>query len=177
MKRIILTATAAAILVGMPAIAQMAMPHGQDSAQQTRASAVDKARTHFAMIDTNKDGYVSREEADGAREHMRMMMRERAFAMLDADKSGSISRDEFNARREGRRAGHGGRAIRGMMGGRMFARADADKDGRVSEKEAVDLALRWFDKVDANKDGTITTEERHAVRDQMRAQWKDRAAR
>jgi len=116
-------------------------------------SADDRVKAMFDRLDTNHDGYVSREEVNAARDAMRQRMRERraaardkAFARLDANGDGSVSRAEFDAAPRVAGGGEGGRRGRaprrggGMMGGgmmgAMFDRADTDHDGRVSLAEA-----------------------------------------
>ena len=93
----------------------------------------------FDMIDSNKDGSISRDEF--ARHHEGM------------GKMGGHHR-------MGR---HGG----GMMS-RMFGMADANHDGKVTLPEATAMALQHFDKMDANHDGKVTPEERQAGRAQMK---------
>lgn len=161
----------------------------------TRADMLAKVREHFTRMDANKDGVLTRDEAEAGRkvikERMvekmgeghgdRMVMRDpnAAFDRLDANKDGAISRDEFAKGREVRierrivkdGAGMGHKGMRmhrfGMMGGRMFDMADANKDGRVTLQEATDAAARHFDMADANRDGRVTPEERRQMHRQM----------
>ena len=173
-----------------PAIAPMA------DRTVTRAEVDARIRTHFAQLDSNKDGYVTTEEmgamrAPGApgeqRRIERHVMRDpaAAFDRLDANRDGSISRDEFAKGREvriekrvitqGGAPGAPGATQptrlnwRGaMMGGGLFKMADTDKDGRVSLAEATSGALQHFDMMDANRDGRVTPDERRAARGKMR---------
>ena len=78
---------------------------------QTRDQVVAKVREHFAQMDANRDGFLTKEEAQAGRkvmkEHIRHKLGERrehrmerrdpaaAFDRLDANKDGAISRDEF----------------------------------------------------------------------------------
>lgn len=181
-------AIAAAALA--PAAAQVApaAKAGTVAKAHSRADVQAKVAGHFAKMDADRDGFVTRAEADAAREKMRAGMRERfaqrvekrearrgeAFDRLDANKDGAISREEFEARaraRQVRIARPGGQAMRmhrgmrmGALHGRMFEMADSDKDGRVSLAEAQSAALRHFDMADANRDGTVTREERRDMR-------------
>lgn len=167
----------------------------------TRDEVVARVREHFARLDTNRDGFLTREEADAGREQMRERIGERlkergaersagAFDRLDANKDGVISRDEFNQAREVRiekrieRRAEGEaqkpqmmRMHRiggfGRLGGHMFDMADANKDGRVSLQEAQDAAVRHFDMADTNRDGRITREERRQMRQAQRAPRAD----
>ncbi len=173
----------------VPQVAPMPMMHDRE---QTRDEVVAKVREHFAQLDANKDGSLTREEADAGRmafkERFRDKLAERrdpaaAFDRLDTNKDGAISRDEFARHREERierrmvvkegtpmpDAHRGMRMHRmgGMMGGHMFEMADANKDGRVTLQEATDSAVRHFDMADANHDGRITPDERRQMHRQM----------
>jgi EF-hand domain pair/EF hand len=195
MKKLMLFATVAGIAVAIPAIAQMAdQGDGMKMGKPMTFAAIEaKVKEHFALADTNKDGYIVKEEADAAREKMMSEMRDRHFAELDANKDGSISRAEFDAghammsgpkgagHKDGEHAGHNMRGHdrgMGMMGGKMeasmFEHADTDKDGRVSLSEALASPKAHFEMMDANKDGTVTPEERKAARSKMRAEWRDK---
>ncbi len=165
----------------------------------TRDEVVAHIRDMFAKLDTNKDGFVTREEADAAHERMAGQMHERfakrmaerdadggaAFDRLDTNKDGSISRQEFDAGRqlrmerrvvimqEGGRPGmvrmHAGM---GFGHGRLFEMSDANKDGRVSLQEATAVALQHFDSADLNHDGKLRPEERRQAHQQLRGQRK-----
>lgn len=191
----------AALLASAVAIAQVApapAPQAKAAKVHTRAEVQTKVAEHFARVDTNRDGSVTKAEADAARSALRAQLterrqerredrREQAFERLDSNRDGAISRAEWDAhaaqrqqriaahdregdgRRDGRRF-HGG----GMhsLGGHMFEMADANKDGRVTLQEAQAAALRHFDMADANRDGQITPDERRQVRERMRAQHR-----
>lgn len=162
---------------------------------KTRTEVQTRIAERFKKADANGDGYVTKAEADNAREAMKAKFAERRaerrdehFAKLDADKNGQLSKDEFAAPREraegkdgkhrGHRGGwgrHGGGMRGGMMGGQAwFDRADANKDGKVSLAEASSGPLAMFDRVDTNKDGSISPEEHEAARATMRAKWQER---
>ena len=189
----------AAMLVSAAAIAQVAptpapAPQAKAAKVHTRAEVQAKVAEHFARVDTNRDGSVTKAEADAARTAVRAKFterredrREQAFERIDSNRDGAISRAEWDAqaaqrqqriasldrdgdgRRDGRRF-HGG----GMhsLGGHMFEMADANKDGRVTLQEAQAAALRHFDMADANRDGQITPDERRQVRERMRSQHR-----
>jgi len=169
MKRFIIGASVAA-LIAIPAWAMAEKNHHGMRGPEKRAEIEAKVKEHFAAIDTNKDGVITREEADAYKTAKRQEMRDRMFTRLDADKNGQISREEFDAsHREGMGEGHGrgygmrGMHGRGMMGGDLFTKADANSDGKVTLSEATSKALEMFDRADANKDGTVTPEERRAA--------------
>ena len=159
---------------------------------ETRDGVVAMVREHFTQMDVNRDGFVTRDEMQGARGERRakrMAMRGAApdtarggaFERLDTNRDNMISREEFDSMRTMRQAHRGERAGKrgehmAMRGhGMMLRRADADKDGRVSLAEAQAAAVQHFDKVDINRDGRITPEERQQMRQQRMQQRAQRA--
>lgn len=190
---------AGAALLAVPGLAQVATapaPVPQDQAApkaHTRAEVQSKVAEHFARLDANRDGFVTKAEADAQRDRRRAeiterrverreVRREHRFEQLDTNKDGSISRAEFDTaheHRDARVAQRGGKRMARAMhrmggmhafGGHMFEMADADKDGRVSLQEAQAAALRHFDTADANRDGQISREERRQLRQRLRAE-------
>jgi Ca2+-binding EF-hand superfamily protein len=178
---------AAALALVAPAVAQIApaAPQRPLPAQRihTRAEVQATTAQMFARFDTNRDGFVTKVEADAAREQFRAQFAARAgekrgaaFDRIDANRDGSVSRQEWDARTAKRqpRGAQGAKApragMRGMhgFGGRMFEMADANRDGRVSLQEAQTAALQHFDMMDANRDGQVTPQERGQMRQQMR---------
>ena len=182
---------AAALALVAPAVAQVApaAPQRPLPAQRIHTRAEIQATTAqmFARVDANRDGFVTKAEADAARTQFRSQFaarggekRGKAFDRIDANRDGSVSREEWDARRaqrqqrfaaDGAKAPRAGmRGMRGMHGlsGRMFEMADANRDGRVSLQEAQTAALQHFDMMDANRDGQVTPQERGQMRQQMR---------
>lgn len=180
MKKMVMGVLAAAVL-SAPASAQVA------GAGMTRADMEARVRANFARVDANRDGFVTREEAEAVRRAARTerrgdrrAKREAQFAKLDADRDGTVSRTEFieraaqaergdrRARRAERRAERRERLARRRegrgFGERMFERVDADRDGRVSLAEATAARSRAFERLDANRDGRVTREERRQAR-------------
>ena len=192
MKKLLIGgAAAAAMIAGAAALAQtpaspLRVVPPAAAKVHTRAEVQAKVAENFARIDANRDGFVTKAEADAVRAQRREargeridQRREQRFDRLDTNNDGQISRSEFDAaqaQRQQGRAERGGKAHgfggmrMGALHGRMFDMADGNKDGRVSLQEATDAALRHFDMADVNKDGQITREERMQMRQHMRAQ-------
>ena len=217
MKKLVLGGVAAAAIFAVaPAFAQTpvapvapAVPpapqvqtfvHRMPMKTETRNDVVAHVREMFARLDTNRDGYISREEADAARQKMAGEMRSHfeqrfaehggmpaadrgaAFDRLDANHDGVITRDEFVAakpmireekRMVMREGGPGEMRMHSMgmgMHGKMFEQADANRDGRVSLQEMTNLVLQHFDMADADHDWQLTPEERMQMHQRMREQ-------
>lgn len=195
MKKLLIGVAAFALAV--PALAQVApapAPQMQHAMKiQTRAEVQAKVAEHFARVDTNRDGFVTKAEADaamqafrGKRGEKRAEWRGRAFERLDTNRDGAITRAEWDAAQAQRQQrvaardqngnGHpdakrfGHRGMMGGFGGHMFEMADTNRDGRVSLQEAQSAALQHFDMVDTNRDGRITPEERMQMHQKVRAE-------
>lgn len=191
-------AAAAALLAITPALAQTpapaaAQPHagGQMMARaHTRADVAAHVQAMFARIDANRDGFVTKAEAEAMRGKRHEKMGDhhaKAFERLDANRDGSISRGEWDAhaaqrqqrgamhggdgdgdKRSGHHGGDMGKSGKSGMSGRMFDMADANRDARVSMAEATAAALSHFDMADTNRDGQLTRDERMQMHHKMR---------
>jgi len=109
----------------------------------------------FEKFDLNKDGEITREEMETARDAR--------FAETDANGDGSISADEMQAAMAARVAQHQQA---------MFEHLDANKDGSLSAEEMQagprgERPGKMFDRADANDDGKITREEADAMHEKM----------
>jgi hypothetical protein len=193
----VLLASAAAIAQVAPRAAPQAPTLPMAAKVHTRAEVQAKVAEHFAKVDANHDGMVTKAEADAAAQAFRGNWVERAkdrrddrgdrmFERLDSNRDGSVSRAEWDAGQaqreqriashdrdgDGRRDAHKRGGMHGMSGfsGHMFEMADANKDGRVTLQEAQAAALRHFDMADANRDGQITPDERKQMHERMRAE-------
>lgn len=129
------------LLLGLalpPALAQAAAQ--QDDARPCADCRPAHGHHRNALrLDSNKDGFVSREEATNA------PRLQQNFEQLDSDKDGRLSLDELQR----------GRPLRGAE------RADTNKDNYVSRQEALEYRplLERFDQMDSNHDGMLSREE------------------
>ena len=106
----------------------------------------------FRDADANKDGAVSREEAQN--------MFNQHFNAMDLNKDGKLTPEEMRSAREAQRKNRTGRFQAAMD--ERFKKADANGDGSLSREEAtasMPRMARDFDRLDANKDGKLTREE------------------
>jgi Ca2+-binding EF-hand superfamily protein len=142
MKKAIFAIAIGAAVVSTPALAQ-GYGGGRD---QTRAEAQQRADMMFQMMDSNKDGTVTKAEA------------EQALAQFQAMRGG----DDNNAR--------GGGRMQRMMD-QAFATSQS-----LTQAQFEAQALARFDAMDLNHDGTVTAAERQQARAQMRANAAPSAA-
>jgi Ca2+-binding EF-hand superfamily protein len=98
----------------------------------------------FERLDTNKDGQLTRAEAEGEAQ--------RLFERLDASKDGELTRPE---------ADEGMRAVAQEEIEARFKALDTNGDGRVTADESK-LPARFFDHLDKNDDQAVTREELQA---------------
>lgn len=163
------------------------------------ATPPQDAPTHgaraMAMLDTDKDGVVSRTEALSAAD--------RHFARMDRNSDGVLTADELRGRhhkghhrpgapgadtktpppgavtplqtdRDGRVDKPARGAAAGRMDARMLARLDTDRNGSVSREEFRAAAAKRFDRTDTNRDGRIDAAERAAMQARMRERMSHR---
>jgi Ca2+-binding EF-hand superfamily protein len=193
MKKILITGVAVAALAGVaPAIAQTApAPAPQAKTAKvtkplTRADVTQKAQQHFTKLDANKDGFLTKAEADAAvhavheRVEQRMDRRgDATFARFDANKDGKVTRAEaeavFAAHKGARK-----NAKAAPTWDKLASRLDTDKDGTISNAEFEaghakfaervaesgskrGLAGNMFATADSNKDGKVSLTEATAA--------------
>ena len=133
----------------------------------TRDELVGKVREHFAQLDSNKDGFLTKDEAEAGRKVFKERIRERlgdrqlarklhdpaqAFDRLDANKDGSISRDEFAK-------GHEQRIERRMVVKEGTPMPGMPHHGMRMHRFGGMMGGHMFDTADANKDGRVSLQE------------------
>ena len=118
--------------------------------------AQDKSQRGMMRYDTNRDGYVDRNEWSAGQEAR--------FKQLDTDGDGKLSPDELNRRPAGATGVLPSDAANTRKTA-FFLRMDTDRDGFVSKPEFMVQADRNFVRCDLNKDGRINADEcRQALR-------------
>jgi hypothetical protein len=187
MTKYLLGAAAAAAVVAMsPAIAQAPAPNvliqraPMAAKTHTRADVGNHVRMMFEKLDTNRDGYVTKAEAQAAKAGradrvakrierrgaagvpgQRHANRGARFDRLDTNRDGNISRAEFEAaptRHERRVVVHTDRNADGVADG---PRAHGMRAMRMGM--GMGLRGRMFDMADANRDGRVTLQEATAA--------------
>lgn len=148
-------AAAAAMLAIAPAVAQTAPPSAHPGARthmmkaETRADAQALIAKHFARLDANRDGFISKAEIDAMQAQRSAKLQQRAeqraqrfdpakaFARLDGNKDGKITQAEADAAHAARVAAKGGQPAQASATAShgLFARADANKDGIITRAE------------------------------------------
>src|SRR5687767_2426360 len=142
----------------------------------TRTEVVAKVREHFAQLDGNRDGFLTKGEAEAGRKQIRERVRQKlgehrgqrlerrdpkvAFERLDTNRDGMISPDEFAKAHETRiqrrmvmkdgtaAGGHAGMPHQGMRRHRMGG---------------MRLGGRMFDMADTNMDSRVSLQEATAA--------------
>lgn len=116
-------------------------------------------------LDTDKDGAISKAEADAA------------FERIDANKDGKLQPDELKAYRKTQFEQH--RAEMKAKFDADFKAADKNGDGALSkdEAQAMPRLARNYDKLDANRDGKLTQAEIRAGMQKMHQERAKRAPR
>lgn len=113
------------------------------------AHRAERRAKMFDMLDTDKNGSISRDEFNAAHK--------------DGGHGGEGMGHGMGHGGPGEGMGHGG----GMM--MMARRADTNNDGAVGKDEFLAAHAKHFDMADTNHDGKLTPEERKAAHQKMRA--------
>ena len=153
--------------------------------EHSRTEVVAKVREHFARMDANRDGFLTKDEAEAGRKVMKERVRSRigdrrerrverhaervarnpdaGFDRIDANKDGSISRAEYASAREQRverrivRHDTGAPGAHGAHGAHGAA-ATAPHHGMAMHRFA-GVGGHMFTMADANKDGRVSLQE------------------
>jgi Ca2+-binding EF-hand superfamily protein len=139
-----------------------------------------KKNKHFARMDANKDGKVSKKEFTD----YKIQKVERMFTHKDTNNDGFISKDEMaskgykackhhdkhHGKHHGKHAGghHGNRAMRTHH---KFMAMDENNDGVVTRDEKLKSMSNKFKNMDANNDKVVTQAEVDAYRKKKREQY------
>jgi Ca2+-binding EF-hand superfamily protein len=194
MKTILITGAAAAAILGSgAALAQTSSPAQPAPAAKRVAQPVTRAEVQariaksFARLDTNHDGFITKDEVsavDAARQQKAEARAQRfdpakIFDRIDLNHDGKITVAEADAARNQRAQAKGGQPVHAQATafGGLFARADTNKDNVITraEFEAMGQQIkarmehaglarggmesRLFDMTDANKDGRVSLAE------------------
>jgi len=153
MNRILFTALLTTALVGTSALASPNHPKGPRGPMGSHSGP----EVMFDLMDTNKDGVVTQDEAAAHRAKI--------FEKLDRNDDGylenaekRLGRFKQHARKKMHRAEH--------KADRQLA-LDTNTDGKVSLKEFEAKSSPMFEKLDRNGDGTITPKEHKAAKREM----------
>ena len=103
MNKIFLAGAALAVLAAAPAAAQPGEGRSRLAQPLTRAAVAARVQARFARADSDRDGFVTRDEVRAraeARREQRGQRRDRRFERLDSNRDGTISLEERQAARE-----------------------------------------------------------------------------
>lgn len=173
-------AIALAAVSGM-AVAQTAAPNRTPNTVRaqmaersvTQAEFVEGRLARLIAADANRDGVVTPEEMQAARQAQRTERMNQRFTRLDANGDGSVSRAEFDAahaprtergpraERAGRWVGQGGGHRGPMRAGHRGAEGTRER-GPIVIADVRAKLTEQFAKLDANHDGVLTAAERRA---------------
>jgi len=159
--RILLTAFLSTAAVAAQA-QNAAAPATGPQQSLTRATYMQRVDNSFVTVDTNKDGFMDRNEIEvaetkvmAARKSAVIRQREALFRNLDANKDGNLTLVEFNAK-------VAAAPLPKSNATPVLTRLDTNKDGKVSLAENRAPSMAQFDRADTNKDGTLTQAEQSA---------------
>lgn len=109
----------------------------------------EKAGKRFEELDADKDGKVTKAEAEAGRKAR--------FAQIDTDGNGVLESAELAVHQDAMRGERGGKG--GGAKQPRILRMDADNDGKVTMAEFEQKHASWFTEVDADSDGVVTQDE------------------
>lgn len=159
MKAVLLIS--AAMLIATPALAQQATAANPPK-PMAKADFVKALNAHFAQVDTNHDGKLSRDEIAAAQQHdveaakaMMAKQLEAAFKKLDTNKDGKLSLEEFMASEPQVRPT--------STPDQVLQQLDTNHDGKVSAEEFDAPRVAAFNRADTNHDGILSPQEQLAA--------------
>jgi Ca2+-binding EF-hand superfamily protein len=143
-------------------VAALAVPAAAQQKSVSRAEWAKTVDTHFAQLDANHDGVLTKaelateqqRELAQAKAAVQQQMRAR-FNQLDTNKDGKLSFEEFVAMAPALKATE--------SPDQLLQRLDANHDGKVTAAEFRGPEIAKFDKADANHDGVVTPAEAQAA--------------
>lgn len=162
--------TLPAALIAVALTAALAAAPAAAQQQAPTAGGPGKHRMADPMrADTNKDGYIDRNEAA---QYPRLAS---SFDAIDSNKDGLLTKaeiDAFIAKKRAEHASGAGKPGAGHAHGRgegMFARFDTNGDGFIDRTEAANRPrlAQNFDAIDSNRDGRLSKDELRAWRQQQ----------
>lgn len=107
-----------------------------------------RTMTMMHIIDTDKDGNISKEEW--------IAFQNRVFDALDKDKTGSVDAATFMSKSHDVINFTPNSYSRGLRTQAMFNAMDTDHDGRISRQEFLDYQMKIFDMMDTGKKGRLS---------------------
>lgn len=146
-----LIASAATLLMGAGPKADL-----NKDGQVTKAEFMESAQTHFASVDADADGFLTKEERKSHRAAKADEMKNKMFDRLDTDGDGAVSRAEMNA------VGEKMRTRRNARKEKVMERYDTNLDGELSDAERTVMKAERESR----------SEDRKAKRDGMRGDRK-----
>ena len=196
MKRLLIRALAATAATATAVVCAAAGPespsHSKHGMPTTRDGVGQAVERHFARLDADRDGFVSKAEADAAAERRHSRASERMhkpgsalFERLDANKDGVVTRAEaepvFASRQvDIAHVGPGETPPRRNWDA-LTSRLDTNRDGAISRAEfdvgeaqraqmrsergghGAGFTGRMFEAADSNKDGRVSLDEAQAA--------------
>lgn len=114
-----------------------------------------KGKEIFKKLDTNKDGVITRQEAEAVRAER--------FKKADADNNGTVTAAEIDKVVENRL-----QRMKVRLRYKMLSRLDKNGDGEISQQEFSKKSMRLFDMADTNGDDKVTRQEAQQLRQRGR---------
>jgi len=114
-----------------------------------------KGKEIFKKLDTNKDGIITRQEAEAARTER--------FKKADADNNGTVTAQEIDKVLEERL-----QRMKVRLRYKMLSRLDRNGDGEISQQEFDSKSMRLFEMADTNGDDKVTRQEAQQLRQRGR---------